>query len=402
MSAADEYKTSVSSTDDKGPKDLAYYRSECSRLRSENEQLRAENAKLRLQTATDVDKAAPPSADEKESAAADAAAPSTAKKPKKDIKIPFVKIEDEAFLIRGDGASMCVTSCDGELNPPFISAKGIKWLKENFHANDLDIVVDTYAKCGTTVGIKMVYKILEAFGQTPAGSNSKMLNDPWNAVPWIEVEVSQQLAASPSPNDFLSLIQRSNKLKTPRIWKSHQPVNNLPMATVGENTKILHIVRNPKDVVCSYFDFFRQEPLVNYKGSFDTLFDWYCDGSVVHSSIFEFELNWARALRDGKLTEKQLLIIAYEDIVRSPADVIQRVAEWLGFRPTEKQRDAVAEAISFARSKKEAQQNSAIGVIVNKGKIGRWKDILSAEQSARIDRIMAGRLKGCGIDFTFE
>ena len=139
-----------------------------------------------------------------------------------------------------------------------------------------------------------------------------MLNDPWNAVPWIEVDVSQQLTASPSPNDFLSLIEHSNKTQSPRIWKSHQPFNNFPAKTIGPNTKILHIIRNPKDVVCSYYDFFRQEPMVNYKGSFNTLFDWYCDGSVVHSSIFEFELNWFRALRDGKLTKNQLLTISYE------------------------------------------------------------------------------------------
>ncbi len=159
-------------------------------------------------------------------------------------------------------------------------------------------------------------------GKTAAGSNSKMLNDPWNAVPWIEVEVSQQLAESPSPNDFLSLLEASNKAQSPRIWKSHQPFNNFPAASIGDGTKIVHIIRNPKDVVCSYYDFFRQEPMVNYKGSFNTLFDWYCDGSVVHSSIFEFELNWFRALRDGKLTKDQLLIIAYEVLPFCPFQAI--------------------------------------------------------------------------------
>jgi len=309
-----------------------------------------------------------------------------------------------AYLIREGnvGASMCVTACDGELNPPFISAKGINWLKKNFNANELDIVVDTYAKCGTTVGIKMIFKIMEVFGESPAGSNSEMLNDPWNAVPWIEVDVSQQLAKSASPNDFLSLIEHSNKEKKRRIWKSHQPFNNFPAAKIGDKTKILHIIRNPKDVVCSYFDFFKKEPLVNYQGDFDTLFDWYCDGSVVHSSIFEFELNWFRALRDRKLTKDQLLIISYEDIVRKPNEVILKVATFLGYDMNEEQIESVADAISFSRSKKEAQAKSGIAAIVNKGKIGRWKDILSQKQSDRIDRIMAGRLKDSGIEFIFE
>lgn len=149
---SDESDQKVSA--DTSPKDLAFYQSECERLTAENEQLKAENLQLRTQLKMDTD------ADEKEAAAVDVSAD---KKPKKEIKIPFAKIEDEAYLIQEGSmaASMCVTACDGELNPPFISAKGIQWLKKNFKANELDIVVDTYAKCGTTVGIKMVYKILE-------------------------------------------------------------------------------------------------------------------------------------------------------------------------------------------------------------------------------------------------
>eukprot|EP01083_Nonionella_stella_P192152 710614_1 len=130
---------------------------------------------------------------------------------------------------------MCVTSCDGELNPPFISSKGINYLKNNYISNEFDIFIDTYAKCGTTVGIKMVYKILETNNKISAGSNSNKLNDPWNAVPWIEVDVSQQLLKSPSPNDFLSFIEHSNKNKTYRIWKTHQPYNNFPCKIISEN-----------------------------------------------------------------------------------------------------------------------------------------------------------------------
>jgi len=359
-------------------KDIAYYKEQCKTLKEEIS---------RLKSKEDENK-------------------NNDKKKKKEIKIPFRKIEDEAFLISDEYkmASMCVTSCDGELNPPFISSKGIKYLKSNYNANELDIYIDTYAKCGTTVGVKMVYKILEAFNKISAGSNKQKLNDPWNAVPWIEVDVSQQLIDSKSPNDFLSFIDNSNKNKLPRIWKTHQPFNNFPAHKLGDNSKIIHIIRNPKDVVCSYYDFFRQEPMVNYKGSFNTLFDWFCDGSVVHSSIFEFELNWIRAQKKngGTLTDKQLLIISYEDIVRKPMEIIKKVSDFLGYAMNQKQIENVAEAIGFERSKKEAQQNSDIAVIVNKGKIGRWKSILTKQQSDRIDRIIAARLKDTGIPFVFE
>eukprot|EP01084_Bolivina_argentea_P274924 468729_1 len=325
-------------------------------------------------------------------------------KHKQKPKIPFKKIIDEAYLIRDNTnkASMCVTNCDGELNPPFISAKGINYLKSNFISNDLDIFVDTYAKCGTTVGIKMVYKILEAKNKISAGSNKNKLNDPWNAVPWIEVDVSQQLLTSNIPNTFLSFIEKSNKNKTYRIWKSHQPFNNFPTKKIGKNTKIIHIIRNPKDVICSYYDFFSKEPLVNYNGSFNTLFNWFCDGTVVHSSIFDFELNWFRVKKNGILNDKQLLILSYEDIVRKPNEIINKVAMFLGYNLNKKEIDNIAYEISFKKSKMDAQKNSDIPVIVNKGKIGRWKNILTEKQSERIDRIIDARLKDSGIKFIFE
>merc|ERR1712039_301936 len=234
-----------------------------------------------------------------------------------------------------------------------------------------------------------------------AGSNSAKLNDPWNAVPWIEVDVSQQLLASKSPDDFLSFLAESDKAKTPRIWKTHAPFVNFP-GKIGAKTKILHIIRNPKDVLCSYYDFFRKEPMVNYQGSFNTLFDWFCDGCVVHNSIFEFELNWFRAQRNAILNDEQLLIIAYEDLVRKPMEIIGKVSKWLGYDMDEKQIGNIAEAISFKKSKEEAQKSSDIAVIVNKGKIGRWKDNLTQQQSDRMDRIMNGRLKDSGIEFIFE
>lgn len=54
---------------------------------------------------------------------------------------------------------MTVTICDGETNPPFISPQGIRYLKETFVTSKYDVFVDTYAKCGTTLGIKLVFKV---------------------------------------------------------------------------------------------------------------------------------------------------------------------------------------------------------------------------------------------------
>ena len=75
--------------------------------------------------------------------------------------LPMVTIKDEAIVIseKGRNARMTVTLCDGEANPPFISARGINDLKQKYDSNELDIYVNTYAKCGTTLTIHMVYRV---------------------------------------------------------------------------------------------------------------------------------------------------------------------------------------------------------------------------------------------------
>ena len=84
------------------------------------------------------------------------------KKEEKKLDCPFVTINDEMYQIRQDGvnASMNVTSYEGELLPPFLSGKGIKWLNDNFKTNKFDVFIDTYAKSGTTLTIKLVHQVV--------------------------------------------------------------------------------------------------------------------------------------------------------------------------------------------------------------------------------------------------
>ena len=253
------------------------------------------------------------------------------KKPEEKIDLPFKLIENEAVLIseKGKDATMRVTICNGESNPPFISAKGINWLKNNFITNEKDIFVDTYAKCGTTLCIKLVYQIYKSIGKICDGASAEDMSDPWNAVPWIEVDVSQELVNNNNnkPNKFIKYINESNNRKNNiRIWKSHAPWVNFPAKNINNNSKIIHVTRNPKDVVCSYFNFFQKEPFVEYKGDFNTLFEWFCDGSVVHSNFWDFELAWYRA---SQKNDKQILWITFEEIVRIPHVAIKKVANFL-------------------------------------------------------------------------
>merc|ERR1719225_2165523 len=155
----------------------------------------------------------------------------TESKKKPELECPFAVIDDEVYQIKEDGidASMNVTNYNGELLPPFLSAKGIKWLNDNYKANALDVFIDTYAKSGTTLTIKLVHQILSANNEKIAVSDASQMSDPWKAVPWIEAEVSQELFKNKNktPEKFLKLIKDSNDNKQWRMWKSHMSYGNL-------------------------------------------------------------------------------------------------------------------------------------------------------------------------------
>jgi len=325
-----------------------------------------------------------------------------AKKTAAKLECPFVAIDDEVYVIKEDGlnASMNVTSYNGELLPPFISAKGVNWLNEHFRTNKRDILVDTYAKSGTTLTIKLVHQILSVSGNKIAVSDKSCMSDPWRAVPWMEAAVSQELHGSntQTAEKFSKLVAESDENDTYRVWKSHMSFGNL-VANIDANgeCKVIHTLRNPKAVFCSYYSFFRKEPLVKYQGDMNTLFDWFCDGTVVHSNYWDHELEWIRAAKQ----RRNILLISFEEIVKYPERSIQKVAQFLDIALEQKQVEEIAGQISFDAMKKENKSEGA-QILMNQGGIARWKTVLSPQQSARLDRITKAKFRHCDVQLIYE
>ncbi len=226
------------------------------------------------------------------------------------------------------------------------------------------------------------------------------MSDPWRAVPWIEADVSQEIFRSKQekPEKFMKLIADSNKNDSYRIWKSHMSFRNL-IQNVDENgeCKVIHTLRNPKAVFCSYLSFFCKEPLVKYKGDTATLFNWFCDGTVVHSNYWDHELEWIKAAKQ----RKNILLISFEEIVKNPHQSIEKVAKFLNIALNEEQVNKVANEISFDNMKKQNKSEGA-KILMNKGGVARWKKVLSPQQSARIDRITKAKFNNCDINLVYE
>ena len=169
--------------------------------------------------------------------------------------------------------------------------------------------------------------------------------------------------------------------------------NNLLKNIGGNNEKIIHTLRNPKAVFSSYASFFPKEPLVAYKGDIDTLFEWFCDGTVVHSNYWDHELEWIKAAK----TRNNILLITFEEIVKNPNQSIEKVAKFLNISLNKDEIEQIAMAISFKKMK-EDNKSSGASILMNKGGVDRWKKVLSQSQSARMDRITRAKFHNSDIN----
>jgi Sulfotransferase family len=137
----------------------------------------------------------------------------------------------------------------------------------------------------------------------------------WPDMDMAEEELRRQAAALPQPTlvDVIDLVYRhllatSNKQrlgdKTPHYF-SIVP----ELAALYPGAKFIHLVRDGRDVAISWID-------AGWQRYYETLFEWPAAMAHLH--------------RDRAAYPDRMLEIHYEDLVRQPADVAQRICAFLG------------------------------------------------------------------------
>lgn len=104
--------------------------------------------------------------------------------------------------------------------------------------------------------------------------------------------------------------------------------NNYYLAHIGtirelySRARFLHIVRDGRDVACSYREVMAMPKVGKYHPNFPL-------------AIAEIAKQWSSDVRSihtqfALLTESQTMVIRYEDLVSNPAQELERICDWLG------------------------------------------------------------------------
>ena len=193
------------------------------------------------------------------------------------------------------------------------------------------------------------------------------------------------------------------KAKSPRVIKSHLPHRFFDRAIKTYNFKTIVGLRNVKDNLVSYYNFYKMnEALGNFDHDFDAFFKLFQEKRLLYGDYFSHILGWWAARENPNIH-----FVKYEDLKADPRAEITKMASFLGKALT----DAEIEVILSESSFKSMQDNSAVNMadlsdfklsvskFIRKGEVGDWKNYFTKEQLDFVESRSA-ELHAAGLVFT--
>lgn len=252
----------------------------------------------------------------------------------------------------------------------------------DFQFRDDDIVIATYAKSGTTWMQQMIGQML--FGGDPDLMVAELS-------PWVDLRV-------PPKEVKLPVIEAQTHR---RFLKTHLPVDAL---VFSPQAKYIYIGRDGRDVVWSFYNHHANANQLWYNALNKTpgligppidpppddvrLYwkDWFEKDGYPFWSLWENVRTWW-AIRDLP----NVMLVHFSDLKRDMEGEMRRLAYFLDIEVDDERWSPILEYCSFDWMKANATRSVPLGgafwdagaeVFINKGTNGRWRDLLTAEESA--------------------
>lgn len=258
-----------------------------------------------------------------------------------------------------------------------------------FKFRDDDIIIATYAKSGTTWVQQIVGQLL---------FNGAEDVDVAELSPWLDLRV-------PPREIKLPLVEAQTHR---RFLKTHLPVDAL---VFSPQAKYLYVGRDGRDVLWSMYNHHANANAAWYEALNDSpglvgpriepppaSIREYYHGWLDHNGFpfwpfWEHIQSWwdIRALPN-------VLLVHFANLKRDLPGEIRRVAEFLGTPIDAARWDAIETHCGFDYMKQHASKSAPLGgalwdggaqTFINKGTNGRWREVLSADDIAKYER-MAG------------
>ena len=262
---------------------------------------------------------------------------------------------------------------------------------KDYQPRNDDIVIATYAKCGTTWTQRIVSMLI--FGTAE-------VRNVWGLSPWPDMRIFGPIE---------QVLEAAQAQTHRRFLKTHLPYDAIP---VYEGMKIIHVARDGRDAAMS---------LHNHLGSFTPgareLLDQISLGDPQFGDQYpeiptepaQFFHEWllGREDRDGPnffdleksywaaREDSNMLLVHYADLKKDRGGEMRRIAEFLEIEIAESLWPELIEAASFDAMKRQGAElapatldmfEGGANRFFNKGTNGRWRDVFSKADLARYEQ----------------
>ena len=199
------------------------------------------------------------------------------------------------------------------------------------------------------------------------------------------------------------------KASPPRTAKTHLPLKFLKDQLLkSPETRIICILRNPKDTLVSYYHFYRMNKTLGwFNGTWDQFFEMVKEKDLLWGDYFEHVTEWYKFLTD----HKNALILRYEEMKTDLKGHVGKIAEFTGKKITDEVIDIIVERVTFKNMTNDKALNEEEGTeeyfkldrakFIRKGEIGDWKNYFNAEQNEYIEMRCKEMLDPLGLHFEY-
>ncbi|XP_062581414.1 sulfotransferase 1 family member D1-like [Saccostrea cucullata] len=264
---------------------------------------------------------------------------------------------------------------------------------KDFDVRDDDVFIVTFPKAGTTWLQEIVWLIVNDGDTQKAKGEQVYFRSPFLEFKDLVLnEVGLELA-KPMPS--------------PRVIKTHLPVDLAPTGIFKTKCKKLVLFRNPKDLCVSYFHFYRSSSSFgNFQGSWPEFLEMFLDGHVDHGSWFDFTKGWWE-----KRDNSDVRILFYEDMKKDLKNEIKKISSFLDKNDIPDEIvDKIANHCCFESMRTNPMTNhhdvysinKEISPLLRKGMVGDWKSHFTVEQSEYFDTVYVEKMERIDIPFQYQ